>query len=50
MNKISIAISVSALLMYGCSDKPKDQEESTKTQTTKDATQVVAQNILAELD
>ncbi|MCK9472125.1 hypothetical protein [Sulfurimonas sp.] len=30
MNKISIAISVAALLMYGCSDKPKEQESSTQ--------------------
>jgi len=32
MNKISIAISVAALLMYGCSDKPKEQEKSTQTE------------------
>ncbi|MGE4396264.1 MAG: hypothetical protein AB7D34_02275 [Sulfurimonas sp.] len=36
MNKISIAISVAALLMYGCSDKPKEQEQSaTATQQSK---------------
>jgi len=33
MNKISIAISVAALLMYGCSDKPKE-DKSVKTQKT----------------
>lgn len=34
MKKTSIAISVAALLMYGCSDKPKEQE-STTAQSTK---------------
>jgi len=29
MNKISIAIGVVALLMYGCSDKPKNQDKNT---------------------
>jgi len=38
MNKISIAISVAALLMYGCSDdKPKEQGESTKTQKVQES-------------
>ena len=37
MSKISIAIGVAALLMYGCSDKPKDQDESAKTQKTQDS-------------
>ncbi len=32
MNKISLAISVAALLMYGCSDKPKEQEQSSAPQ------------------
>ena len=32
MNKISLAISIAALLMYGCSDKPKEQEQSASTQ------------------
>jgi len=36
MNKISIAISVAALLMYGCSDKPKE-DKSVKTQKTQSA-------------
>lgn len=37
MNKISIAISIAALLVIGCSDKPKEQETTaatTKQQTT----------------
>lgn len=40
MNKISIAISVAALLMYGCSDKPKEQDESVKTEKVQDSTKV----------
>ncbi|MDT8337676.1 MAG: hypothetical protein RQ763_00610 [Sulfurimonas sp.] len=38
MNKISVAISVAALLMYGCSDKPKEQEQSSATQKSQSAT------------
>ncbi|MBE0514624.1 hypothetical protein [Sulfurimonas sp.] len=38
MNKISVAISVAALLMYGCSDKPKEQEQSSATQQSQSAT------------
>ena len=39
MKKISISITIAALLMYGCSDKPEQQEtkEQTKTQTTQAA-------------
>lgn len=37
MNKITLAISVAALLMYGCSDKPKEQEQSTTTQQNQSA-------------
>ena len=37
MNKISIAVSVAALLMYGCSDKPKEQDESAKTQKVQES-------------
>jgi hypothetical protein len=32
MNKITIAIGVAALLMYGCSDKPKEQEAGIVTE------------------
>jgi len=39
MNKISIAISVAALLMYGCSDKPKEQEKSAKTEKVQSSAQ-----------
>ncbi|MCF6309312.1 MAG: hypothetical protein L3J19_02390 [Sulfurimonas sp.] len=49
MNKITIAISVATLLMYGCSDKPKDQESGVKTEKTqsvdKTAEGVASQNI-----
>lgn len=38
MNKISLAISVAALLMYGCSDKPKEQDQSTTTQQNQSVT------------
>lgn len=37
MKKISIALSVATLLIVGCSDKPKEQEKSTPTETTKAA-------------
>jgi hypothetical protein len=45
MNKITIAISVATLLMYGCSDKPKEQESGAKTQKTQSAEKAVAQGI-----
>ena len=49
MNKITIAISVATLLMYGCSDKPKEQENSAKTEKTQSANEAAgepaAQNI-----
>ena len=46
MNKITIAISVATLLMYGCSDKPKEQEDTAKTQKAQSANEgAVAQNI-----
>lgn len=49
MNKITIAISVATLLMYGCSDKPKEQESGAKTEKTQTADKAaevaVAQNI-----
>ena len=38
MKKISIALSVATLLIVGCSDKPKEQEKSTKTTTEKTQT------------
>ncbi|QOY51860.1 GW dipeptide domain-containing protein [Candidatus Sulfurimonas baltica] len=37
MKKISIALSVATLLIVGCSDKPKEQEKSAPTETTKAA-------------
>ncbi|MCF6173361.1 MAG: hypothetical protein L3J44_06215 [Campylobacteraceae bacterium] len=37
MNKISIAVSVAALFIYGCSDKPKEQDESAKTQKVQES-------------
>ncbi|QOY54433.1 DNA-binding protein [Candidatus Sulfurimonas marisnigri] len=37
MKKISIALSVATLLIVGCSDKPKEQEKSTKAEITKAA-------------
>ena len=48
MNKITIAISVATLLMYGCSDKPKEQEDTAKTQKAQSAdkaAEAAAQNI-----
>jgi hypothetical protein len=42
MNKISMAIGVATLLMYGCSDKPKDQKSSSKTEKTQTVNEVVA--------
>jgi len=46
MNKISIAVSVAALLIYGCSDKPKEQEESTKTQKVQESNTKVEEKSL----
>jgi len=47
MNKISIALSVAALLMVGCSDKPKEETTKVeKTQTTQNSSaDKAAQNI-----
>ena len=47
MNKISLAIGVAALLMYGCSDSQKEQESTAaKTEKTEPAKKpVVAENI-----
>ncbi|MDD2790964.1 MAG: hypothetical protein PHU40_09915 [Sulfurimonas sp.] len=39
MTKISIAISVAALLMYGCSDAPKEQENNVTTEKTQSSTE-----------
>lgn len=44
MNKISIAISVAALLMCGCSDKPKEQDNNVTTEKTQSSTEQVAVN------
>ena len=46
MNKISIAVSVAALLMYGCSDKPKEQDESAKTQKVQESDSKVEEKSL----
>ncbi|MCW8895591.1 MAG: hypothetical protein OQK48_07430 [Sulfurimonas sp.] len=43
MSKISIAISVAVLLMYGCSDKPKEQDESAKTQKVQDSSEMATE-------
>lgn len=44
MNKISIAISVAVLLMYGCSDKPKEQESTLSTEKEQSSNKKVAEN------
>ncbi|WP_415396504.1 hypothetical protein [Sulfurimonas sp. CS5] len=44
MNKISIAISVVVLLMYGCSDKPKEQENTLSTEKEQSSNKQVAEN------
>lgn len=44
MNKTYIAISVAALLMYGCSNKPKEQEQN-QTQTAQSIEQMAPQAI-----
>lgn len=44
MNKISIAISVAVLLMYGCSDKPKEQENTLSTEKEQSSNKQVAEN------
>lgn len=37
MNKLYIAVSVAALLMSGCSDKPKEEEKTTKTEQVQES-------------
>lgn len=44
MNKISIAISVAVLLMYGCSDKPKEQESTLSTEKEQSSNKKVTEN------
>lgn len=46
MNKISLSIGVAALLiMCGCSDKPKDQEQNSTTQKTQEQSSAAPQSM-----